>query len=97
MVQVTNMTSETRDFLKSGGKVTNGVPETESLTAGETGDIDIDLESPQVRAAIFAGAIAVEGMEPHEAMEGVETASSAGEQEIQSSVKRSPGRPRKQT
>ena len=97
MVQVTNLTSETRDFHKSGGKVTNGLIETVSLAPGETGDIDVDLEHPQVRAAIFASAIAVEGMEPDEAMEGVETASSAGEQEIQSSAKRSPGRPRKST
>lgn len=45
----------TYDFIKKGGKVVNGVPETVSIGPGEESDLDLDLSNPKVAAAIAFG------------------------------------------
>jgi hypothetical protein len=56
-MRLTNNTRDTLDFLKKGGKVKDGVPETVSLAAGETDDLEVDPKDPQVVGRIFAGAV----------------------------------------
>jgi hypothetical protein len=46
---------QTYDFIKKGGKVTNGIPETVSIGPGEESDLDLDLNDVQVAAAIACG------------------------------------------
>lgn len=55
MVKVTNAGRDSVNFLKKGGKVVGGVPETVSLAAGETGDIDVDPNDVAFKAALTFG------------------------------------------
>jgi hypothetical protein len=56
-MRVTNTTNETMNFLKKDYTVKNGQPETVSIAAGETADIDIDPEDRYVKAALFTTAL----------------------------------------
>jgi hypothetical protein len=47
---------QTYDFVKKGGKVDkNNVPETVSIGPGQEADLDLDLNDPQVAAAVAFG------------------------------------------
>ncbi len=56
MAKVTNNTREKMDFVV-GAK--DGEPITENLAAGETRDLDIDLESATVKGRLASGLITV--------------------------------------
>lgn len=56
MVQVTNLSRDTLNFTL-GSK--NGQPITDHVKAGETKEIAIDLNSPQVQARVRANLIKV--------------------------------------
>lgn len=57
-MKITNNTRDTLDFIVSG-KAKNGVPPTDFVEAGETKDIDVDVNDPVVQGRIRSGAISV--------------------------------------
>jgi hypothetical protein len=95
-MKVTNNTNETLDFVVPGGSVKDGVPETCSVGAGQTESLDLDTDSPQVKARIFAGAITVAGHSLEKVAENMAAPPSAGEATIETAAppKRRGGRPR---
>ncbi len=70
-MKVTNNTRETRHFLKKDFKVKDGVPETVSIKAGETCDLDIDPDNVRVKAELFAGSITAPGKAADKAAESI--------------------------
>jgi hypothetical protein len=58
MVQVTNNTRDELSF-NTTGKPKDGHPQTDSIPAGETKDIDVDVEDPRFKGFVLAGAVSV--------------------------------------
>jgi hypothetical protein len=59
MVKVTNNTRETVNFVTKGNPK-NGVPPTDHVEPGQTKAIDVDPESRELKAAVFAGRVSIE-------------------------------------
>ena len=57
MPQIKNLGRTAIDFVVKGGKVTDGVPETVSLPAGETASIDVDTDGAHYKGLVAAGVI----------------------------------------
>lgn len=63
MPKVTNTTSQTLDFpARGGGANKDGSSKTVSIAAGETDNIDLDMDHGAVKGFIAAGAIVVSGV-----------------------------------
>lgn len=58
MARITNLTTQTLDFIVAG-EPKGGVPPTGSVGPGETADLAVDLNDPVLRGRLFAGAISV--------------------------------------
>jgi len=75
MTKITNNTRETMSFTVAGNPK-DGHPQTDSVEPGETKDLDVDLESAQVKGRILAGAITVPAATARKA--GVDTGENGG-------------------
>lgn len=58
MTRMTNTTRRTLNFVVKG-PAKNGVPPTDHIEPGETKDLDVDMDSANVRGHILAGTITV--------------------------------------
>ncbi|QDM32095.1 hypothetical protein FNL55_12685 [Tardiphaga sp. vice352] len=58
MAKITNLTRDTMSFITG---VRDGAAVTESLKAGETRDIAVDLADAQLQGRILAGSVGIEG------------------------------------
>lgn len=96
MPKVTNTTSDTLDFpAKGGGTSKDGSGKTVSIAAGETENIDLDLDHGYVKGFIAAGAIVVSGTKPDDLDYEVATGLAPEEAVESTTPKRRGGRRRK--
>ena len=98
MPKVTNMTTQTLDFpAKGGGTNKDGSGKTVSIAAGETENIDLDLDHGFVKGFIAMGAIVVSGTKPDDLEYEVATGLAPEEEAVADSPapKRRGGRRRK--
>jgi len=98
MPKVTNLTTATQDFpVKGGGAGKDGSSKTVSIAAGETENIDLDLDHGYVKGFIAIGAIVVSGTKPDDLDYEVATGLAPEEEAVAASPapKRRGGRRRK--
>lgn len=96
MPKVTNTTTDTLDFpAKGGGTSKDGSSKTVSIGAGETENIDLDLDHGYVKGFIAAGAILVSGVKASDIESEVATGLAPEEAVESTTPKRRGGRRRK--
>ncbi len=65
MAKITNMSRNTMSFVVKG-EAKDGVPPMDSILAGESKSLDVDIKSAQIVGALAVGAITIGNAKPEQ-------------------------------